>query len=268
MSVFIWVLGFVSYTCAQTSTPDSPSSTSQSGADDVAKILEAVSKFAWPLLAGVVLFVLYPELKKIVRSRGFTVKVADMELSVQSASEQLSKQINELQEKVLRLQFKTQEIPDVQLYQPELHEGVEPDRKRILWVMDNPQNYAFAIAKLERDGVEIIKAKSTAEAIELLNLQGADIDGIVTDVSRQENGVHHPKAGLELIKKIREAEFKLPIFVLCSERNIREYHAALKAAGAIEATASSLDLIGALKVAGLDCSRGLSPNNSFNRTRN
>ena len=106
---------------------------------------------------------------------------------------------------------------------------------------------------MEKDGITVIKALSNDEALDILSLKSKNIDGIITGVSRNDRGIFYPKAGLDFIIKAKELKYEIPIFVLCSERNIKEYYTALKAAGAIEATSSSLELVSLLHIAGINC---------------
>src|SRR5436190_10278289 len=105
--------------------------------DGIGKILDGLSKVSWPLLALIVIWKLYPVLSGIIQSRAFTIKVSDMEISVQEASNQLSKQIQDLQDKVAALERQPGPV-STQLPSSAL---------TILWVDDNPSNNAYEIAK-------------------------------------------------------------------------------------------------------------------------
>jgi hypothetical protein len=54
---------------------------------DLARFLESGAAFAWPIMIGNVLWRMWPSIRKIIDSRGFTVKYGGMEVSVQDASD-------------------------------------------------------------------------------------------------------------------------------------------------------------------------------------
>ncbi len=110
--------------------------------------------------------------------------------------------------------------------------------------------------------MEVTRANSTKEALEILREQSNSIDAIVTGVSRRENNVVIQQAGIELIRKVKAGGFKTPVFVMCSEKSIQDYYQKLKDEGAVEATSSSLDLLAFLKGAGVNCSRQLKANSN------
>jgi hypothetical protein len=56
---------------------------------ELASVIEALGKLAWPILAAIITYKFLPILTAIVKSRSFTVKVGEMEVSVQEASEQI-----------------------------------------------------------------------------------------------------------------------------------------------------------------------------------
>ncbi len=183
-----------------------------------------------------------------------------MELNVQNMADQLSEQIHELQKKAFELQCQIEDNTNVKRDSSKPLNGLIKKKWRVLWVTGKHENHAFEIDYLEKDNVEVIRAHSTNEAMEILNVQADIIDVIVTGVSRKENEVNNPQAGLELLKKVKNGGFKTPVFVMCSEKSIKEYYQKLKDEGAIEATSSSLDLLGFLKGAGINCSRQLRAN--------
>jgi len=232
-----------------------------------AQNVEAISSLIWPAIVVVIFCILYPQIKHIIKSRTFSIKVAGMELNVQNVADQLSEQIHELQKKTIELACKIEdnETGNKELVKP--LNGVSKGKWRVLWVTGKHENNAFEIDYLEKDGVEVIKAHSTDEAMQILQVQADIIDAVVTGVSRKENNdVVNPQAGLELLKKVKNEGFKTPVFVMCSEKSIQEYYYKLKEEGAEEATSSSLDLLAFLKGAGINCSRQLKANSTHLHT--
>ncbi len=177
-------------------------------------------------------------------------------------ADQLGEQIHELQKKMIELAC---EIDDSTKGKQSLIAPPAINNKknwRVLWVTAKHENHAFEIGYLERDGVEVTKANSTKEALEILKDQADSIDAIVTGVSRRENNIIKPQAGVDLLRKVKSEGFKTPVLVMCSEESIKEYYQKLKDEGAIEATSSSLDLLAFLKGAGINCSRQFKVNSN------
>lgn len=212
--------------------------------------LQAICTLAWPVVTIIIFAILYPQVRKILKSRSFLVKVGGMEINVQTAADQIGDQLHELQNKVIELSC----IVAGREPREEPAPGTVHRKWRVLWVTGKHESHALEIHFLETDGIEVLRAHTTEEALHILYAQAEILDGVITGVNRNEHGVNNPSAGLELIKKIKEKGYSTPIFVMCSEKNIREYKAALKAAGAVEATSSSLQLYGMLKHAGINCS--------------
>ncbi|MFN2453381.1 MAG: response regulator [Pyrinomonadaceae bacterium] len=210
------------------------------------KLVDALSKIAWPALAAIVLWKLYPALKNIMEARGFSVELGGMKLSVQEASDQLRKQIQDLQEKIGTLQ---ESVPASAEITPESVQVADNDQrpKRILWVDDVPSNNAYEIAKLRDDGFEITQAVSTTEAMNILTGGKQRFGLIISDMGRKEEGEYRAKAGLKLIKAIDNAGLSLPVIVYSSANYAaRNRHEVLEAGG-YEVTASPTDLYELIK---------------------
>src|SRR5215210_6618803 len=139
-----------------------PTETERQRMNSVDDILEGLAAFAWPILLGIVLWQLWPSISNIIDSRGFTVKYGGMEVSVQDASDQLRKQVNDLQNQVLALK----QPPAAAGHAARTSSnGATPEMvKTVLWVDDAPRRNAHEIAKLEEDGYLVIQASSTSEA--------------------------------------------------------------------------------------------------------
>jgi CheY-like chemotaxis protein len=209
---------------------------------DIAAILEAVSKLAWPILVAVVLLKLYPSVRKIIESRGFTVRFGDMEVSVQEASDQFRAQIEDLQQKVSALRLQVQQQAELVAAAPVARVLERRPIKRILWVDDKPSNNAYEIAKLRDEGLQIVQAVSTNEAMGILLSGRLDPDAIISDMGRREEGQYRPVAGLTLIKAAREAGIQVPIFVYSSTQSASRYRDDVLANGGNGITASPVEL--------------------------
>jgi CheY-like chemotaxis protein len=228
-----------------------------------ARIIEAVGSLLWPLLVAVVLIRVIPhipgvvaDLRKAVRTRAFTVRIGGVELSIEDAAEQLRRQVTDLQTQLA-----------AQLAQPgdagppagpgappgapagaEAGAGPAADQGRatILWVDDNPEGNALELAKLRDDGLEVLMARSTAEAMDVLSLRRG-VRAIVTDMGRAEDGEFRSHAGLALLRQLHEAEQDQPVLVYTSARRVELDRQDALDAGATAVTASPTELFAALR---------------------
>lgn len=130
---------------------------------------------AWPVLAFVVAWRLWPLLRGALQRGTLTVKFGDMEISVQEASEGLRS----------------------------ARRGRPMERTTILWVDDRPESIAVEIATLEDRGVDVVHVPTPADALRELVGHGRDYAALITDMARTENGVKRPKAGIGLITEAR-----------------------------------------------------------------
>jgi CheY-like chemotaxis protein len=206
---------------------------------EVPKIVEALSKFAWPVLAAVVIWKLYPGIRQIIDSRGFTVKIGDMEVTVQQASDQIRSQIEDLQRALSAQPRLTEQSRVVDAPAPQASTG---GVHRILWVDDNPTNNAYEIAKLTSDGFDVSQAPSTAAALGILQGGDLEVDAIISDMGRQEGGSYDPDAGLKFIEEARKAGIKTPIFVYTTARHAARTRDRVAEAGGNGTTKSALEL--------------------------
>jgi CheY-like chemotaxis protein len=225
----------------------------QDSAMTAARIIEALGSLLWPLLLAVVVWRVAPhlpgllaDLREALRTRAFKVKVGGAELSVEEATEQLRRQVTDLQ---------TQMVAQLAERRPPSSPGAAPgaapqawadqDRPTVLWVDDRPEGNALELAKLRDDGVEVLQAKSTAEAMDVLALRRG-VQTVVSDLGRLEGGEYRPHAGLELLKQLREAGFGQPVVVYTSARGVARDRDDALAAGAAAVTASPTELFAAL----------------------
>jgi CheY-like chemotaxis protein len=208
-----------------------------------ARIIEAVGSLLWPLLVAVVLIRVIPhipgvvaDLRKAMRTRAFTVRIGGVELSIEDAAEQLRRQVTDLQTQLA-----------AQLAQrDDAGPPAAPGRATILWVDDNPEGNALELAKLRDDGLEVLMARSTAEAMDVLSLRRG-VRAIVTDMGRAEDGEFRSHAGLALLRQLHEAEQDQPVLVYTSARRVELDRQDALDAGATAVTASPTELFAALR---------------------
>jgi CheY-like chemotaxis protein len=229
-----------------------------------ARIIEAIGSLLWPLLVAVLLIRVIPhipgvvaDLRKAIRTRAFTVKVGGVELSIEDATEQLRRQVTDLQTH-LAAQLAQRGGPG-----PPAAPGAPADgadgapadaaapaadqgRATVLWVDDNPDANALELAKLRDDGIEVLLARSTAEAMDVLSLRRG-VRAIVTDMGRAEDGEFRSHAGLALLRQLHEAEQDQPVLVYTSARRVELDRQDALDAGATAVTASPTELFAALR---------------------
>ena len=214
-----------------------------------ARIIEALGSLLWPLLLAVVVLRVVPhlpglmaDLREALRTRAFKVKVGGAELSVEEATEQLRRQVTDLQTQMAaQLAKRSPAQAAAAGAAPQAYQ----DRPTVLWVDDRPESNALELAKLRDDGVEVLQAKSTAEAMDVLTLRRG-VQAIVTDLGRVEGGEYRPHAGLALMRQLREAGFEQPVLVYTSARGVARDREDAVAAGAATVTASPTELFAAL----------------------
>ncbi|WP_457654336.1 response regulator [Rhodocaloribacter sp.] len=228
-----------------------------------ADVINAIATLAWPVLAALLLFALLPTLIRVLRSRSVSIKFGDMELSVQDVSEQMRKQIEDLQNQVSALKSSlappSSGAPAAGAPAPgapapgapaagaapasPATRTASPARKSILWVDDRPENNAFEIAKLQEDGYEIATATSTKAALAQLESGSVWPDLIISDMGRREGTLYRRTAGLDLIRAVRAKNIDVPIFIYASNEAVRKYSDQVREAGGNGITASPMELM-------------------------
>jgi CheY-like chemotaxis protein len=212
-----------------------------------ARIIEALGSLLWPLLLAVVVLRVVPhlpgliaDLRQALRTRAFKVRIGGAELSVEEATEQLRRQVTDLQTQIAA------QLAERGPARAAAAPRRDQRRPTILWVDDRPERSALELAKLRDDDVEVLQARSTDEAMDVLALRRG-VQAIVTNLGRTEGGEHRPHAGLTLMRQLREAGFEQPVLVYTwASRAEQERNDAL-AAGAAAVTASPTELFAALQ---------------------
>jgi CheY-like chemotaxis protein len=191
-----------------------------------------------------------------MRTRAFTVKIGGVELSVEEAAEQLRRQVTDLQTHLAAQLAERGELGPADRAGPPAAPGAGPTeveapaglgqgRPTVLWVDDDPDANTLELAKLRDDGVEVLLARSTAEAMDVLSLRRG-VRAIVTDLGRAEDGEFRSHAGLALLRQLHEAEQDQPVLVYTSDRRVELDRQDALDAGATVVTASPIELFAAL----------------------
>ncbi|MGC0311965.1 hypothetical protein [Kitasatospora acidiphila] len=202
------------------------------------QLIQAITGLAWPVIVALLTWRLFPTLKEIARSRGFTVKVGEAELSVQEMSDQVVRTTAEIQGR----------LASVGLAQSQ---GTAQDRilKKVLWVDDVPDNITYEAAQLRALGVTVRIAISTEDAQRLITQAIQPFDAIVSDMGRRENGNLNLDAGMEMIRELRSRADETPVFIYTSQRQVnRKYE--VTAEGGNGTTTSATELFGFLRAVG------------------
>jgi CheY-like chemotaxis protein len=226
----------------------------QDSAMTAARIIEALGSLLWPLLLAVVVWRVAPhlpgllaDLREALRTRAFKVKIGGAELSVEEATEQLRRQVTDLQTKMAAqlAERGPPRSPGAAAPGAAPQAWADQERPTVLWVDDRPEHVTMELAKLRDDGIEVLQARSTAEAMDVLALRRR-VQAVVTDLGRLESGEYRPHAGLELLKQLREAGFGQPVAVYTNPRGVARDRDDALAAGAAAVTASPTELFAAL----------------------
>ncbi|MCQ4045889.1 two-component system response regulator [Streptantibioticus rubrisoli] len=191
---------------------------------DVTELIKALTGLAWPLMAGVVIWRLFPMVKEIARSRGFTIKVGEAEVTVQEYSEKLIQATADIQGR----------LASVSAAQAEPGGSRQPQARtleRALWVDDYPENNVTEVAQLRALGVEVRLATATDEGLRILSRAAPEFDVVISDMGRKESGRNNGDAGLDLIREIRARGEAIPIFIYAGPRTTSRRREILEAGG-------------------------------------
>ncbi|HRQ42195.1 MAG TPA: response regulator [Chloroflexota bacterium] len=226
--------------------------------ENIPAIIESIALLAWPVIVIVILFSFRSSVKELIesgKSRKFTVKVAGNELTMEEINDQqrtliadLQKRVGELQEQVdtiLNNKRPSEIQPSEENSKRVLNEEIADKVRLILWVDDQPKNNSFLIQGLQDQGIQVVTALSTNEAIE--KFQNVRFDRVITDMGRQEDGRFNPVAGIELTKIIRRTNANVPIFAYTSSRGMSHQQAAYTA-GITGITTSPSELLSSLQI--------------------
>jgi CheY-like chemotaxis protein len=211
--------------------------------------VDLVLGLVWPVLIAVVVIALYPTIRRLMESRGFSVKVGVAEISVQQASDQLSAQVEDLREQLAALKDRV-EAAHGPAPAPAPAAAAEDVPRSILWVDDHPENNVYEIAALQGKGLNVVHARSTAEAGSALGSSGR-FGAIISDMGRIEDGSFKPEAGMAVIGLARDQGLDSPVFIYSSAPTIARTRERALEAGAAGATASATELMQMLGRIGL-----------------
>lgn len=196
---------------------------------DLASVLSAVATLLWPAVVIGLLLLLRKPLAELIlsaKSRKFTIKVAGQELTMDEASEQQRSLISDLQAQVAELKKVVGTRTPVSADVPQVAAVGEPSTEQltsVLWVDDYPKNNSYFVEQLNRFGVQVDVALTTAEGMARFGNHKYSV--VISDMGRMENGLYNSSAGLDLVKSIRALDQNVPIVVFCSRQAAQRYGA-------------------------------------------
>lgn len=242
--------------------------------DTIATLIDSLATILWPLIVIIILFSFRKNIQSLIRSgetRKFTVKIGEMELSMDELSKQQGDMIKDLQSRVNELQREMEvwraEAPSVRRLAvspsekakseaERLAEEIADERKHpagevtldldddisdILWVDDHPRNNAFLIDTLKKNGISVSTATDTQEAIE--RFQRGTFDCVISDSCRREGReIDNCHAGFELASRIRELDASVP-FYLYTDKVDEKMRVKAARVGATAITSSPSELL-------------------------
>jgi CheY-like chemotaxis protein len=203
----------------------------------LASLLSAIASLAWPLICVFAIIIFAKQIRQVLESRKFTIKVAGNELTVGEASEQQRVIISDIQLKIAELEKKLVQ-PSSKTIVPE--KSTSSLCNRVLWVDDRPKNNSYIISFLEERGISVDTALSTAEGIEKMRSRAYDV--IISDMGRPEG----EKAGIDLAKLVRTLNKDIPVFIFCGNWAAKYLRSEAIQAGTTEITSSGTTLLSQL----------------------
>ncbi len=210
------------------------------------KMVESIGGLLWPLIVAVLLWKLFPHVRDILLKRPFTVKVGNIEVSVQDANEKVRMQLEDLQRQVvlLRESRSKSDSGSAALSAIATPEAVTTQRAHpvVLWVDDKPDGNAYEIAQMENMGFEVITSRDTAEAMGILR-GPKGVAAIISDMGRNEPQGYQGKAGLELLSAARADGFEQPFLIYTGKRGAEAAKTMVLAERGDGATASPVELL-------------------------
>mgnify|MGYP002713157411 CR=1 FL=1 len=234
--------------------------------ENIANIINSLATLLWPLIVIVILLIFRKSVQDLIDSasgRKFSVKIGEMELSMDELSQQQAMMIEDLQTRVNELQKKieggveivaTKAVPETApaeraeetetVHVAKVREeeiDIDDDISAILWVDDQPKNNALLIESLRKHGITVIPAESTQEALE--RFSAIPFNCVISDSCRKEgNKLENCQAGIELARKLRDVNDEVPIYIYTDKVNPQLKQKA-ESAGATAVTSSPSELL-------------------------
>lgn len=204
--------------------------------------LDGLASLAWPIVIVIFVLCFRREIISVLNSlktRGFSVKVGENELTTEEASAQQSFIIKDILNQIGHIEKRLEVYLESYGKERREKESNETDIKvrSILWVDNKPRNNSYLIAYLSDLGIRIDTSVSTSEAIQ--KFQSSNYDRIITNMIRPES----ERAGIELTKQIRDTDRDIPIIIYCGTKSANVWRQEARNIGANEITDSPSKLL-------------------------
>lgn len=211
-----------------------------------AELIQSLAALLWPLVVAGLIVVLLPTLRNLIgHSDSINVEVAGAKVSVQRASEEVRRLINDLQDRVNDLEADRDDSRPV----PSVADRSPDARRSVLWVDDRLEANVYERARLHDEQYRVMQAESTTTALNLLQSYGP-FDVIISDMGRIEAGGHlNARAGLDLLRRIRQAGDSTPVIFYSSDRGLAPVRAELDRENGVSYTTSPSELMRLVGVA-------------------
>ncbi|WP_155982409.1 hypothetical protein [Xanthobacter sp. 126] len=217
------------------------------------ELLKAIAPIMWAGLAIYAFYTLKSTIISLLKSRAISIKVAGTEINLPEATEKIGQAVADIQSKLAELP-----IPSTNISLPRSEEinsqnesatssmtqqlgvPIRPPTARILWVDDQPLNYAFLIERLRGEGHLIDTSTTTEDAIHRLN--SYQYDGIISGLWEGGSNVKSSISTIDFVITVRESNIILPILIFANSRGIELWHK-LYNSGVNIVTNSGIDLM-------------------------
>lgn len=114
-------------------------------------------------------------------------------------------------------------------FKDKIEELLNPDltnKKRILWVDDNPGNNTLLVNDFRKNNIAITEVLDTASALKLLQKNLYDI--IISDIGRGKER----EAGIDLLRRVKELDISTPFIFYTTKNYVARYEKEVLALGA------------------------------------
>jgi CheY-like chemotaxis protein len=182
--------------------------------------VKLVDSLAWPLLAGVLVLILGPAIRRLLAdAKAVTFKGAGFEASASRDDVAAAAALGAAVQRKTNGAERPKELPDIA---PLIETTSSPRRRRklqqstVLWVDDNPENNLYERRALEALGINIDLANDTQDALRKLSHKEYDL--VISDMGRPSG----KQAGYELLKLVRDSGNSLP-FIIYAGSNLPQH---------------------------------------------
>jgi len=168
--------------------------------DTTSQLIAILPELLWFCLAVIAMIIFYKPLTQLLLSLSnlkmgtvelsFVQKAMDSALELAKKSPQWNVSVSKEDKAIILARAKRNRA---------MIEG-----KKVLWVDDSPQNNINEIRMFRQLNIDVVSARSTPEALEMLSQDKFDV--IFSDMARSSN-----TSGIEMLAKLKTTTHKLPV---------------------------------------------------------